>query len=228
MNQSKEYRLQFLQNRYKTAFDGYTYYGQKGSSNQYEKDMLHSFVLSEFHPTSAFPVEFKPFFEQEWDSVINKVKEMEKQVISQLNIDGLVELYDHVIGHTIGCNYFPPVIEANGDVDESMRLTSHTDGSLFSVFPFGLDKGFTFKNAENQDEALGSKEETVLFNGYFLDYFMDGEIKALDHFVEMPDDLTRERFSFAFFSVPKPGLSFEFRGKQLTSEAYFQKYLDLF
>ena len=61
LNQPNDYKNKFLQSQYKTAFDGYSFLGQTDSLNQYDTDLLFSFVLSEFQPTANFPKEFKEF-----------------------------------------------------------------------------------------------------------------------------------------------------------------------
>jgi hypothetical protein len=52
------YKKTYLQKKYNYGFDGYSYLGQKDSSNQYAEDLLHSFVISEFSDPKTFPKEF--------------------------------------------------------------------------------------------------------------------------------------------------------------------------
>ena len=53
--------------------------------NQYDTDLLHSFVLSEFSKKTDFPLEFHSFLGDDWDSLIARIKEIELGIISQLN-----------------------------------------------------------------------------------------------------------------------------------------------
>ena len=83
--QSPEYRNRFLQSSYKTAFDGYSFIGQKDSLNQYETDLLHSFVLSDLH-VDRFPKEFSSFLTNEWPKLITAIKKIELQLIRKHNL----------------------------------------------------------------------------------------------------------------------------------------------
>mgnify|MGYP001552213800 CR=1 FL=1 len=107
LKQSKAYKNSFLQCEFEYGFDGYSFMGQENSSNQYASDLLHSFVLSEFSQTKAFPVEFHWFLTKQWNPLISKIKSIELKLIEQLKIPGLKELYNESIGHMVSCNYYP-------------------------------------------------------------------------------------------------------------------------
>ena len=68
MSKSFNYRKIYCQQNYNYGFDGYSYLGMEESTNQYAADLLHSFVLSEFHTIHSFPKEF--YSELIWDSGI--------------------------------------------------------------------------------------------------------------------------------------------------------------
>lgn len=198
--------------------------GQKNSLNQYDTDLLHSFVLSEFSKKEQFPVEFHSFLKTEWHELISKIKTLELELIDQLEIKGLHDFYDSSIGHMVSCNYYPKLNPAHAEV---LRLSKHVDVSLFTVFVFGIDKGFSFQNIKNEKEALFSNDNIVVFPGYLLELLSNGKYKALEHQVDF-FDVNKERFSFAFFSLPRPNQKLRFQKLEFTSESYFEKYLALF
>ena len=220
----KESKEKFLQVHYNCGFDGYSFMGQKNSLNQYDTDLLHSFVLSEFSKKEQFPVEFHSFLNQEWNELVSKIKTLELELIDQLKVEGLFDFYNSSIGHMVSCNYYP---ELNPSNSEALRLSKHVDASLFTVFVFGIDKGFSFQDCKNEKQALFSKDNIVVFPGYLLELLSNGKYKALEHQVDFLD-ANKERFSFAFFSLPKPNQKLRFQNLEFTSEWYFQKYLALF
>lgn len=229
LNQPNDYKNKFLQSQYKTAFDGYSFLGQTDSLNQYDTDLLFSFVLSEFQPTANFPKEFKEFLNTEWKELIAKVRESEIQIIkSQNSSNSILELYEKdAIGYMMSCNYYPKPKNYKVKAKENTRLSAHTDVSLFTTFPFGIAKGFSYLK-ENKPIALGNKEKTLVFNGYFSEFITNGKIKALNHQVELPKNLDSERFSFAIFSIPKPNSTFQIENKTISGEEYYKQYLSLF
>ncbi|WP_299553436.1 2OG-Fe(II) oxygenase family protein [Seonamhaeicola sp.] len=218
------YKRDYLQAHYKGAFDGYSYLGQKDSLNQYDTDLLHSFVLSEFSKKEDFPKAFHPFLTQEWDHLITRIRQVEWEIMDDLKIPGLRQFYEANIGHMVSCNYYPPV---NESVSSELRLSKHVDVSLFTVFVFGVPEGFAHHNALGQKQVLKTVDNIIVFPGYLLEYLTKGAYKALGHQVDFTNK-SLERFSFAFFSIPKPFQHLEFHGRQFTSEAYYQNYLSLF
>ncbi|MEC3906578.1 2OG-Fe(II) oxygenase family protein [Tamlana sp. 2201CG12-4] len=225
LNRSNVYKEKFLQKHFNCGFDGYSYMGQKDSSNQYDTDLLHSFVLSEFSKNERFPVEFHSFLKSEWPVLVSKIKMIELKLIEQLGIRELRGFYKHSIGHMVSCNYYPKL---NTSVTKApVRLSKHIDVSLFTVFVFGLEEGFSFQNYKNQRQALFSADNIVVFPGYLLEVLSKGKYKALQHQVDF-FNVHEARFSFAFFSLPKPQKKLKFMDMEFTSEQYFQKYLSLF
>lgn len=222
------YRKKFLQTEFDNAFDGYSYIGQKDSTNQYETDMLHSFVLSDFNAVDEFPDEFHDFLTSDWKELKLFVKELEINLIRKIGIPHLESLYEQTVGYMMSCNYYPKPIDCKIKPDDKKRLSSHKDVSLFSSFPFGISKGLSYKNEFSNRVYLGDIEKPITFSGYFLEVVSDGEISALDHQVELPQNLESERFSFAIFSIPKPGCTIITPTMSITAEEYYQKYLSLF
>ncbi len=225
LNTPKTYKKQYLQAHYNCAFDGYSYLGQTNSINQYDTDLLHSFVLSEFSKKETFPKEFHSFLNTNWETLIARIKEIELTIIEQLNIPELKEFYHTNIGHMVSCNYYPPVDLKQNKVET--RLSKHVDVSLFTVFIFGASEGFTYENSLNKKVNLKATDNIVFFPGYLLEFLTQGKYKALPHEVDFSKN-DEERFSFAFFSIPKPMQTLTFNNVQCTSEAYYQKYLSLF
>lgn len=221
-----ENKSKYLQKNYSYGFDGYSYLGQEDSTNQYPTDLLHSFVISDFVPPHEFPIEFASFFAKEWDVLESKIRDIEKEMITYLNLPGLIAFYDSHIGHMISCNYYPAI--SKGEMPEKTRLSSHMDVSLFTIFPFGFDSDFTFETENGNWVEIPATNDIVIFPGYLLELLSDGKWKGLNHRVELPSDFTKERFSFAFFSLPYPKHQFPIGFQKYTSESYFQSYLDLF
>jgi len=223
------YKKQFLQSKYNTAFDGYSYLGQKDSINQYENDMLHSFVISEFQDIEDFPKEFHNFLKEDWKNLITTIKNTELAKINELNIPELTQLYnDNIIGYMMSCNYYPKPISCKSKAKNNTRLSAHKDASLFTTFPYGLDDGLSVLDSNNNYVKIEKKENPFLFSGYFLEFMTHKKIPALNHQVDLPKDLDSERFSFAVFSIPKPDATFLFNGKKISSTDYYKKYLSLF
>ena len=228
LNQEMSYKKQFLQKVYNYGFDGYSYMGQEDSSNQYASDLLHSFVISDFQNYHNFPNEFHPFFTEYWSVLQNKVREIEVEVIHLLNIDGLADFYRQHIGHMVSCNFYPETETTHLVGKDHTRLSAHTDVSLFTIFPFGFDSDFQFQDRTGQWVHIPATSDIIVFPGYLLEVFTHGEFKALNHKVAMPMDRQKERFSFAYFSLPYPKQSFKINGRRYTSESYFELYLSLF
>lgn len=223
----KEYKSKYLQKNYNYGFDGYSFMGQKDSSNQYFSDLLHSFVISDFQEKDNFPKEFFPFFKKYWLELQTKIKNLELEIIIQLNYPGLEEFYLQNIGHMISCNYYPPQKEVFS-METKIRLSEHTDVSLFTIFPFGFDSDFYFENLEGEWINIPPTDDIIVFPGYLLECFTQKKWKALNHKVALSQSEETERFSFAYFSLPYPKRKFLMAGEGQTSENYFKKYLELF
>ena len=223
--QDTAYTHQFLQKNYSHGLDGYSFLGQKDSANQYHFDLLHSFVISEFHTPDQFPKEFLEFFEIDWHRLKAKIVEVELGIIAQLEIPGLKEMYQEVMGHMISCNYYPRL--QPHQLTQPERLSAHKDVSLFTVFPFGFDSDFSFE-WKGEWHTITATEDMVVFPGYLLEVISNGAIPALNHKVNQPQNPLQERFSFAYFSIPFPIKTIRVGNVHLTAEAYFEQYLQLF
>jgi hypothetical protein len=227
LNQPLDYRMSYLQSRYKTAFDGYSFMGQNDSLNQYDTDMLHSFVLSNLQENTVFPKEFQGFLQQEWPRIIDHVRELELDLIAQKKLP-FKELYDNdCIAYMMSCNYYPALGKQSIKPTENKRLSTHTDVSLFTTFPFGISKGFSF-NDQVKLNQIEKQEQVFSFYGYFSEFVSQGAIKALNHQVELPENLDSERFSFAVFSIPKPTSRFLVGDRETSGNGYYSEYLSLF
>lgn len=219
--QDESYRLRFLQSEFRNSIDGYSFMGQKDSLNQYDFDQLHSFVLSRFNPLVHFPEEFRDFLENSWEPIMDSVKHVERQIISELNIKDLSLLYRDHVDHMISANYYPPQVRLN-----DLRLSRHVDVSLLTVFPFGVDEDLEFCIGD-QWISVSKTDEIVVFPGYLMEKVTCGKIKAVSHRVNSRDKSV-ERFSFAVFSIPIPDHTFFLCGRQMNSQAYMNEYLALF
>ncbi|MGY0407231.1 MAG: 2OG-Fe(II) oxygenase family protein [Polaribacter sp.] len=227
LKKPSNYKNNYLQSNYNNAFDGYSYMGQKDSLNQYDTDMLHSFVLSEFHNIEDFPQEFHSFLTDEWPQLKAKVREMELKIIQKSSIP-FKQLYkDDTIGYMMSCNYYPKPNACAIKAKNNLRLSVHPDVSLLTTFPYGISKGLSYFNNEKQFE-IGEKEKTIAFFGYFADFFSNGKIEALKHQVELPKDLYSERYSFAIFSIPKPNSIVRIGNRTINANDYYTKYLSIF
>jgi isopenicillin N synthase-like dioxygenase len=224
LEQSEDYKNTYRQSHFNCAFDGYSFLGQTDSLNQYSTDLLYSFVLSRFSNVDQFPKEFSKVLNNYWDTTIAKVKSIEETVVKQLNIPGLQDFYERYIGHMVSCNYYPKL-----DLEDQsgLRLSKHVDVSLFTVFVYGASNGFTYEDEFGDLKPLHVSEHCVVFPGYLLEYITKGKYKALPHQVDLSQH-HEERYSFAFFSLPKPKQEMVFNDLEFTSEAYYKAYLELF
>ncbi|MCY3984834.1 MAG: hypothetical protein OXE85_13070 [Roseovarius sp.] len=218
----------FLQDRFDHGFDGYSYWGQSDSKNQYDTDMLHSFVISEFTPPECFPAEFQRFFDTEWESLRKTVRGMEREIIASVNMPGLNDLHERSIGYMVSCNYYPSTRGARQTARGNTRLSRHKDVSLLTTFVFGLDAGLSYLDADGKVREMGQKRHILSFPGYLMEVLSEGRIPALNHQVDLPEEARSERFSFAFFSVPKPGSLLCLPRVKMSAEDYHQRYLSLF
>lgn len=227
LKESQEYRNGYLQSELKTGFDGYSYFGQTDSLNQYDTDMLHSFVLSDLQAIENFPKAFHEFLNGQWNLIREEVRSAELQIIKEYKLPFL-ELYEaDQMSYMMSCNYYPKAIGFQETAKRRTRLSSHTDVSLLTTFPFGISEGLTYWNSGSKVE-VGDQENMMMFPGYFAEFISKREVSALQHQVELPADLESERFSFALFSIPKPDAVFKVNGISYTGTEYYQKYLSLF
>jgi len=192
--------------------------GQPDSLNQGAYDNLYTYVLSEFFDQNKHPREFDPLFAGQYE-LIPKIKKLERELLANLDA-GLLSFYNTYGVHSLSANYYPP------NDSNSLRLTEHPDGSLLTVFPFGMDEEFQFEMPDGSWQAIEKTDEIVCFSGYLMEC-LTGDIKALNHKV-VKEGPQGERFSFAYFSIPAPGSTFQIKDAKTSTEAYLEKYLSLF
>ena len=218
-----EYKSQYTTSKAfsNTSFDGFSYYGQNIAecSNQSPIDLLHSFVLSDFSPIDSFPTEFHQLIQENWPNFIFQIKLIEKRVCEALGVD-VCKFHDTNIGHMLSANYYPPTSSFTIPAENSLRLTIHEDVSFITIFPFGIDKDFSYYNFEtNTWVNIENKiDKIVLFPGYLLQKYTHGRIRALQHRVLLPKNVDEARFSFAFFSLPYPNRRFQYEPISFTSQ----------
>ncbi|OIQ30935.1 MAG: hypothetical protein BM564_01615 [Bacteroidetes bacterium MedPE-SWsnd-G2] len=230
INQPDSYKSKFLQSAYNVGFDGYSYIGQKDSLNQYDTDLLHSFVISDFVSVDKYPKEFHQFLATEWQVLTTAIKTIELELAEQLNLPGLIQLYqEDKVGYMMSCNFYPDPKRLQAEAETNVRLSSHKDASIFTTFPFGIDKGLAYTTNENNIQNVGVVNQHMFsFKGYFIEYFSNHQQQALQHQVDLPENPSSERFSFAVFSLPKPKSTFYHNGKLISGATYFNDYLSLF
>lgn len=227
LKKPSSYKNKFLQSEFNIAFDGYSFLGQEDSLNQYATDMLHSFVISDLQEISKFPIEFQGFLKSKWPQLLTKVKQLERSVIKEKNLP-FEEMHSNgTLGYMMSCNYYPVAKTQKTTAKNNTRLSAHTDVSLFTTFPFGIPEGLSYLNNEERID-LGKRNNTISFPGYFSEFISNGEIKALNHQVEIPINLDEERFSFAIFSIPKPEATFQIGNQKVNGKQYYENYLNLF
>lgn len=228
VDQPFSYRKQFLQSEFIKAFDGYSFIGQEDSLNQYSTDMLHSFVFSEFTDAEKFPKEFQLFIKEDFPRLKQQVQAFELECLDHLGNSELKTVYEENFGHMVSCNFYPKPSDCKVVGFNETRLSNHVDVSLFSVFPCGLKEGLSYLNNQTETITLGTKRTMFGFAGYGLEMLSQGSVTALKHQVDLPKQLDEERFSMAFFSIPKPDASFAFLGKHYNAKDYYSDYLNLF
>ena len=192
-----DYRRRYLQQAYHSAFDGYSFAGQKDSLNQGPEDALHSFVLSDFSPHEHFPAEFQRFLRDLWPQVTSVAGRVERELLANLGETKLPDVLDADYGHMMSANYYPP----DSSSGACPRLTEHPDVSLLTLFPFGVAEGFEYQRADGDWQALAPTNRVVAFAGELLEWLTSGRIRALTHRVARTPG---ERFSFSLFSLPRP------------------------
>lgn len=217
LSREDEYKKNFLQTKFNTIFEGYSYLGQEDSANQYADDQLYTYVISDFFDHRLHAAEFESLFQQQKE-LIPKVAALEKELLGAVSPE-LLDFYNHQTSHSLSANYYPAAGE------NSLRLTEHPDGSLLTVFPFGMDEEFQYELSDGSWHTIAKTDEIVCFSGYLLECM--SSIKALNHKV-VKQGPQHERFSFAYFSIPTPGHCFRMKGVETTTEDYFKQYLSLF
>lgn len=223
LKHTSAFKKQFLQAHFPYAFDGYSFMGQTDSANQYDFDLLNTFVFSDLNPIDYFPDEFKKFRNNYWENLKKKMKEIEQNILSKLEIDGLENFHREKMSYMISCNHYPAVQTEN----EVLRLSKHKDVSLFTIFPFGIPKGFQYTSSNGEEINYQNNKTIVAFPGYLLEKISKGKVKALHHGVNFKSAQI-ERYSYAFFSIPKPKTKGVVNEIKIDTEAYFEEYLGLF
>lgn len=221
-------RMQYSQQQLGMAFDGYSYMGQADSINQYDTDLLHSFVLSNISSGKTFPHTFQEYLKNAFQEQLGYIRALEKEVLNWLGFSELEGFYEDHIKHMVSCNFYPELGSAHQKTKALDRLSFHTDVSLFSVFLFGLESGFAYEKSSGEKVILNAMAEVVLFPGHFMELVTNGRIKALNHGVVLPENTREERFSFAFFSIPRPNASLQLGSFNGTGQTYYEHYLNQF
>ncbi|CAA0098288.1 Uncharacterised protein [Halioglobus japonicus] len=226
-------RRDFLQKAYGFAFDGYSHYGQPDSSHQAADDLLHSFVLSDHYPAARYPNAFQPFVREHWPALASQIRTLQLSLLSTLPAE-LTTWYRQFAAHMLSANFYPPLQHFSATAAGNTRLSAHPDVSLFTVFPFGLDSAFEYEDGHGQWLSAPATDCMIAFPGYLLEWLSHGRIKALNHRVRLDTDHSRERYSFAVFSIPARGATVarpsHTPGKNpevLTAQAYFAHYCGL-
>ncbi|WP_119327826.1 2OG-Fe(II) oxygenase family protein [Cysteiniphilum halobium] len=131
----------------------------------------------------------------------------------------------------ISCNHYPNLESIRSNHANSHRLSEHLDVSLFTIFPFGIPDGFEYKNNLTGKWChLGATNKIVILCGFLLEYWSQNKFKACTHRVSLQHKDESLRQSFAFFSIPAPGLKFYCLDNAIQRSTcdYFKSYLDLF
>ena len=218
-----QYRQQHLQKCYGVAFDGYSYPGQEDSLNQGAEDQLHSFVFSDFSPLQRYPEEFHGYIQQYWSSLCAQVQQLEQELLKAMGLSAIAEQHALMFGHMMSANYFPARIQQLPPAD--LRLSAHPDVSLLTVFLPGIGEDFQYQDAAGQWRNATTSGRVTVFAGELLEWLTDGAIPALNHRVKHSEK-PAERFSFALFSLPMPGVELtSLGGRKITTEDWYQLHL---
>lgn len=222
MSRQISYRKHFLQTEYNYAFDGYSFMGQKNSTNQYAHDSLHSFVISDFHAVKNYPKELRLFMNTCWNELTSVVKEVEQSILHKMLVQSeIIQFHKKNIGHMMSLNFYPIMKKQN-----IKRLSTHKDVSLISIFPFGISREL-FIIDENGDETnIPPTKNLIAFPGFLIELLSKGKIKALQHHVNCDELINLERYSYVMFSIPTTNINLPIIN--INSENYFKKYLSLF
>lgn len=224
------YRKCFAQSQFATAFDGYSYPGQQDSLNQGPEDQLHSFVLSDFSTPTRYPDELQPFLHQHWQELTRWTRAVEQHVLKELSLTHIALQHQSLCSHMLSANYYPaPATPQSADRETGsaadLRLSPHPDVSLLTVMFSGLGEGFQYQDSNGCWVDAPPTDRVVVFAGDLLQWLTDGAIPALNHRVKQTGN-EGERFSFALFSLPRPGASLlSNAGHQITTEDWYRLHL---
>lgn len=222
--QPPAYRREHLQDRYRVAFDGYSYPGQDDSRNQGPEDQLHSFVFSDFSAPDRYPREFQAFITRHWPSLCRQVQQLEQELLQDLGLGAIAGQQARDFGHMMSANYYPAGARPGKDRAQ-LRLSAHPDVSLLTVFIQGLGPGFQYRDSDGKWRDAKIEPRVTVFAGDLLEWLTDGAIPALQHRVRRQAD-DAERFSFALFSLPRPGAVLaSLGGKRISTEDWYRLHL---
>ena len=227
LEKDSSYKQRFLQKEFGYGFDGYSYPGQLDSINQAYDDRLHSFVFSDDFTMDKYPIEFRSFLTFDFIEIKNKLLDSIKNILGTQSKEVLTEHFSF----SVSANFYPASIAANSTFHRTQRLTEHLDGSLITFFPFGLDDQLQYQQDSKWVDWPASKS-AICFPGYLMELITEGAIRGLNHRVLLPEGNIDDRFSFAFFLVPKKESSISFveneKKYSISPIEYYQKYLALF
>jgi hypothetical protein len=176
-------------------------------------------VFSEFLPPEAYPKEFWEYLKSDLKKTLDSIKEK----MDWVSLTEELDLKDK-LGFSASINFYPKMSALYESIGP--RLTEHVDGSLFTIFPYGLDEGLMYERMGLWQE-WPETSNALCFPGY-LHEIIESPLTPLNHKLEW-GSAHRERFAFAFFIVPKPGAVIQTKeGKSLNAHQYYQRYLALF
>ncbi|WP_162846037.1 2OG-Fe(II) oxygenase family protein [Seongchinamella sediminis] len=218
-------RREYLQSRYRVAFDGYSYPGQEDSCNQGPQDQLHSFVFSDFSPREHYPLELQAFIRCRWAVLCRQVQALEQAILQDLGLAAIARQHRRHFGHMMSANYYPPP-DQPGAGTPGLRLSAHPDVSLLTVFIQGLGPGFQYRDTDGAWRDAPLVPRVTVFAGELLEWLTNGAIPALQHRVRAQAG-GDERFSFALFSLPRPGaVVARPGGASITTEDWYRLHLN--
>ena len=220
LKRQNSYKEKFLQKNINYAFDGYSYKGQKDSTNQYPEDQVFTYVWSDFSDNKPHAKEILKL-RSTYKKDIELISKIEYALLRDIN-QTILEFYQKNIGHTLSFNFYPSCTLKH----TTARLSEHPDISLITIFPFGIDQEFVYQTKDKQWKVLNSTDEIICFSGYLLEQLTG--IKALKHKVDGHKYHYKKRYSFAFFSVPTPESIFTLKNKKISGKMYYDQYLSLF
>lgn len=225
MSRPLSVRKKYSQEHFDYGFDGYSFLGMPNSTNQYASDLLHSFVLSELNDRALFPEEFQTFLKSYWDDLTNIIFNIEQAIIFQLPKkfrSPILNFHKEHMGYCASLNYYPKIKKR----EHNTRLSQHKDVSLISVFPFGIDEGLQIEMANDQWITVEPTKKAFAFTGYLCQLLTNNQVKASNHRVLFNPHNESKRYSYVFFSLPRPNVQIPVI--DCSSKDYFKSYLKLF
>ena len=136
-----------------------------------------------------YPEEFQSFLKGGWHKVVETVRSLETDLLTQLDIPGLLDFYRQNAGHMVSNNYYPPQQQFTTTAADNTRLSAHPDASLFTVFPFGIDRELelqvTGESGEPVWRSVDAVDSILLYPGYLMEMWSQGAIKAMNHRVRL-------------------------------------------